>query len=266
MAANIHPTAVIDPGAQIADGVEIGPYCCIGPEVVIGEGTRLYANVQIIERATIGKHNQIFPNAVIGGAPQDLGYKDEPTYVRIGDHNVIREFVTINRGTTKQDLVTVVGDHNLFMAYVHIAHDCKIGNHVVLANMTQLAGHVVIEDYVVSSAAVLVHQFCTIGTRCFLAGLALVKKDCVPGLMYYGDPAAPRALNLVGLKRGGYHNEELHHIKQAYKTLFREDMPIVEAVKKLETEPWANEPFVRHMIDRAKATVDSETSRSNQEH
>lgn len=266
MTAKIHPTAVIDSGAEIAEGVVIGPYCCIGPEVRIGEGTRLHANVQIIERTTIGKNNEIFPNAVIGGAPQDLGYKDEPTWVHIGDHNVIREFVTINRGTTKQDFKTVVGDHNLFMAYVHIAHDDKIGNHVVLANMTQLAGHVVIEDYVVSSAAVLVHQFCTIGTRCFLAPMAMVKKDCVPGLMYYGDPASPRALNLVGLKRAGYHKDELHHIKQTYKMLFRSEKTIAEAVKELEQEGWSQEPFVKHMIERAKATVDSETSRSNQDH
>ena len=264
MTTKIHPTAVLAPSAKVSSGVEIGPYCCIGPEVSIGAGTRLHANVQIIERTIIGENNEFFPNAIIGGSAQDVGHKDDPGFIRIGSRNTIREFVTINRGTSKQDLLTAIGDDNLFMAYSHVAHDCTIGNHVVLANLTQLAGHTTVKDYVVTSASTLVHQFCTIGTRCFLAPMAVIKKDCLPGMMYFGNPAAPRALNMIGLERGGYHGEELHHIKTAFKRLIRGEGSMSEALVALEQESWAGEPFIKTLIESAKTMINSETSRGNQ--
>lgn len=266
MSGKIHPTAIIDPSAQIAGDVEIGPYCFIGPEVKIGAGTVLHANAQVMKNSEIGSNNQIFPGAIIGGAPQDLGYKDEPTRVVIGDNNVIREFVTINRGTTKQDGVTIVGSNNMFMAYVHVAHDDIIGNNCVFANLTQLAGHVTVEDNVFTSAGAMVHQFCTLGTRCFLAPNTMANSDCIPGIMYFGHPAAPRALNLVGLKRGGYTGDALNHIKKAFKLLCRGDMNKVDAIKAIEQEEWAQEEFVRHMVERVKTSLNSAHSRSGQGH
>lgn len=263
MSSNIHPTAVIDPTAEIAANAVIGSYCCIGPHVKIGSGTRLHSNVQIIERTELGEANEVFPNAVLGGSAQDVGHKDDPGIVRIGNRNTIREFVTINRGTSKQDLLTSIGDDNLFMAYSHVAHDCTIGNHVVLANLTQLAGHTTVHDYAITSAAVLVHQFCTIGTRCFLSPMAVIKKDCLPGVMYQGNPAMPRALNMVGLDRAGFKGEELRHIKDAYKLLMRGGS-IVDGLHELSEMPWAGEAFIQTMINAANAMIRSETSRGNQ--
>lgn len=262
MGTKIHQTAVVDSSAEIADGVEIGPYCVVGPKVKIGEGTVLHANAQIMKLSTLGKGNQIYPGAIIGGAPQDVGYKDEDTEVIIGDNNIIREFVTINRATTKQDGKTIVGNNNMLMAYVHLAHDVVVGNHVVLANLTQVAGHVNIEDYVFSSSGAMLHQFCRIGTRCFLAPMSMVNSDCVPGIMYFGHPAVPRSLNLVGLKRAGYEKDDLRAIKNAFKLLCHSDINRKDAIAQIKEGELINVPFVKCMVEHAEISLASQKGRS----
>ncbi|GHS90555.1 acyl-[acyl-carrier-protein]--UDP-N-acetylglucosamine O-acyltransferase [Planctomycetales bacterium] len=248
----IHPTAVIAPSAEIADEVEIGAYCYIGDHVKIGRGTIIEPQARVLIHTTIGERNKISSGAVIGGAPQDVGYKGEPTEIFIGDDNTIREFVTINRGTTKQDRKTVIGNDNLLMAYVHIAHDDVIGDHCIFANMTQLAGHVTFGDGVVTSAGVLVHQFVHIGKYCFLAPSATVNSDALPGCIYFGHPAEARAINVVGLQRHGVTGAQLGHFKTAFKKIVRSEATTLDAIAELEKEDWASEPMVAEFIAAAK--------------
>ncbi len=260
--SNIHPTAIVDPSAEVADLAEIGPYCIIGKEVKIGAGTRMMAHSQVLNYSELGENNLISPSAVIGGAPQDHGYKGEPTKVIIGDNNVFREYVTINRGTTKQDGKTIVGNDNLFMAYSHLAHDCVVENNCVFTNMTQISGHCHIHSYVIFSGNVLVHQFVNFGERCFLAPNALVRYDCLPGVIYEGNTAKPRALNMVGLKRAGYTGDAFRHIKKAFKLLCKSDTTLEEGVRQLETCEWRDEEFVAKMLTHAKLILSSKNSRS----
>lgn len=262
MSSKIHPTAIIDSSAEIDKDAEIGPYCIVGKEVKIGAGTVLRAHSQVMEYTTIGKNNEISPNAILGGAPQDLGYKGEATELFVGDNNIFREYVTINRGSTKQDKKTVIGNNNLFMAYSHIGHDGVVGDNCVFTNLTQLAGHCHVQNNVIFSAAVLAHQFVTFGERCFIAGNSIIRSDCLPGVLYEGNTARPRVLNLVGLKRAGYQGEELRHIKKAFKYLCKSNMTILEAITTIEGEEWANEEFIVKMLNQAKIMTLSEKSRS----
>lgn len=233
MSARIHPSAIVDPAARIADDVEIGPFCVIGADVEIGEGTRVGAHCVIQGPTRIGRHNRIHPHGVIGGDPQDKKYAGEPTRLEIGDHNTIREFVTINRGTVQDAGVTRIGDHNWIMAYVHIAHDCLVGNHTIFANAASLAGHVRVDDYVILGGFTLVHQFCQIGAHAFTSMGSIVNRDVPPYVTVAGNFAEPKGINSEGLKRRGYDSDRIMSIRRAYKTLYKSGLPLAEAREQL---------------------------------
>jgi UDP-N-acetylglucosamine acyltransferase len=226
----IHPSAVVDLGAEIDSGVEIGPYSVIGPHVRIGKNTWVGPHVVIEGRTTIGADNRIFQFASVGAIPQDKKYRDEESELRIGDNNVIREFTTLNPGTAGGGMITRIGDGNLFMAYAHVAHDCLIGNNTVLANCATLGGHVIVEDYVGIGGLVGVHQFTRIGESAYLGAGSMVSLDVPPYCTAVGDRAHVHGLNLVGLKRRGWTTEQITLIKKAYRTAFSEGLPLKEAV------------------------------------
>ncbi len=213
--------SAVDPRAKIAPDVQIGPFCVIGPLVTIGPGTVLENNVTIRGRVTIGKNNHIFPGAVIGGEPQDLTYKGEDTEVVIGDNNVFREQVTVSRGTLKEDRITSIGSHCYFMAAVHIAHDCRLGDHIIIANGTMKGGHVRIYDHATLSGAIALHHFTTIGEYSFISGQASVKNDVPPYMLVEGVPARPRCVNVVGLKRNHFSSESIRALTEAHKLIYR---------------------------------------------
>ncbi len=225
----IHPTAIVDPKADLAPDVEIGPYSIIGPEVSIDAGTSVGAHVTIEGPTAIGKNNRIFQFASLGAAPQDKKYAGEPTRLEIGDNNTIREFCTFNRGTVQDAGVTSIGNDNWIMAYVHIAHDCKVANHTILANNASLAGHVHMADHAILGGFTLVHQFCKIGAHVITAVGSVVFKDVPPYVTAAGYDAAPHGINAEGLKRRGFSPERITEIKRAYKTLYRSSLTLEEA-------------------------------------
>lgn len=229
----IDATAVIDPTAEIAGNVSIGPYSVIGANVVIDAGTRIGPHVVIKGHTRIGRDNTIYQFASIGEDPQDKKYGGEPTRLEIGDHNTIREFVTINRGTVQDEGVTRVGDDNWIMAYVHIAHDCQVGNHTIFANNASLAGHVTVGDYVILGGFTLVYQFCSLGPHSLTAYGAGISMDVPPYVTVGGSPARPYGLNMEGLRRRGFPDEVRKTLKQAYKTLYRENRSLQEAIAEL---------------------------------
>jgi len=234
---SVHPTAVIDARAKIHASCKIGPYCAIGPDVEIGEHCQLLSHVTIQGPTKIGSHNQFFPFCSIGLAPQDLTYKGEPTHLEIGDHNTVREYVTINRGTIKGGGITRLGNHALVMAYTHIAHDCQIGDHVILANAATLGGHVVVEDYAQVGALCPVHHFVRIGKHAFVGGGTTVTRDVLP----FSRTAAERGthaygLNAVGLERRGFSTERIAKIHHAYKVLLASKLNTSQALAKLKSE------------------------------
>lgn len=226
----IDSRAVIDPAARIAPGVIVGPYSVIGPDVEIEAGCRIGPHVVIRGPTTIGRDNEIFQFASIGDAPQDKKYAHEPTRLEIGDRNVIREACTINRGTVQDRGVTSIGNDNWIMAYVHIAHDCIVGNHTIFANNASLAGHVRVEDHAILGGFTLVHQFCAIGAHAFTGMGSSIAKDVPPYMMVSGAPAHPHGLNSEGLKRRGFSSETLATLKKAYKLLYRSGLPFDEAL------------------------------------
>ncbi len=229
----IHPTAIIDPTASIAPNVEIGPWTVIGANVEIDEGTWIGPHVVIQESTKIGKDNQIFQFTSIGAMTQDKKFRGEKTYLEIGDRNVIREFCTMNRGTSK-DSVTRIGNDNLFMAYVHIAHDCQVGNHTIFANNASIAGHVKIDDFAILSAFSGVFQFCHVGKHSFLAMGTLVEKDVPPFVKAWGHPGKPFGLNTIGMKRYGFSMETMLNLRRAYKTIYRKGLIIKSAIEQLQ--------------------------------
>ena len=250
----IHPTAVIDQHAEISPSARIDAYACIGPHVSIGEGTRVRSHAQIVGHTTIGKNCDIFPGAVVGGEPQDLKYKGEETLTMIGDGNTIRECVTINRGTGLGGGKTVLGDNNLIMAYVHIAHDCDIGNQCVLTNCAQLAGHIKVEDMAIISGLVALHHFVTIGSMSFVAGLSAVRTDVPPYMIIEGNPARVRKLNAEGLKRRGVPQESVQALKVLFRSVYRSDLSRSQALDKIEGMEIARDPCVRNVIDHYRAS------------
>ena len=225
----IHPTALIAPGARLAADVEVGAYTIIGAHVEIDAGTRIGPHAVITGHTRIGKGNHIFQFVSLGEIPQDKKYAGEPTRLEIGDHNVIREFCTFNVGTAQDIGVTRVGSNNWVMAYVHLAHDCQIGSHTVLANSVTLAGHVTIEDHAILGGATLVHQFCRIGAHAFTAGGSVVLRDVPPFVMAGGNSAQPHGINSEGLKRRGYDAAAIEAIRRGYKTLYRSGLGFEEA-------------------------------------
>jgi UDP-N-acetylglucosamine acyltransferase len=232
----IHATAIIHEGARIDDGVEIGPYAVIGPHVSIAGGTRIGAHAVIEGWTEIGRDNRIFQFASIGAEPQDLKFHGEESRLRIGERNTIREFVTMHRGTDDGGGETVIGSDNLFMAYTHVAHDCIIGNRVILANGATLGGHVRVDDWAILGGLSAVHQFTRIGCHAMLSGGSMVTQDIAPYIIAQGDRAKAAGINLVGLKRRGFSEEILRDIKQAYKLMFRSNLRQEEALGRITSE------------------------------
>ena len=231
---NIHPTAFISPDATLEEGVEVGPYSIVGPDVHIGKNTVIGPHVVIESHTDIGEGCRISPFASIGGAPQDLKYRGEETRVVIGSHNTIREYVTINRATISDIGVTIIGDHNLLMAYCHVAHNCKLGNHIVMANAANLASHIHVEDFAIIGGLTGVHQFTRIGAHCIIGGASAVTKDIPPFVMASGNFAKLYGLNTIGLKRRGFTDETIGAIKEAYRIVFRSSLLLSAAIKKVE--------------------------------
>jgi len=236
----IDPTAVIDSAADLAGGVSVGPYSIIGPDVVIGADTTIGPHVVINGPTHIGRENRIFQFASIGDAPQDKKYAGEPTRLEIGDRNTIREFVSINRGTVQDRGVTALGNDNWIMAYVHIAHDCRIGNQTIFANNASLAGHVTIGDYAILGGFTLVHQFCSIGSHALTAFGSGISKDVPPFVTVGGSPARAYGLNMEGLRRRGFSPESRMALKRAYKTLYRESRSFEDALVQLRLQAVEN--------------------------
>lgn len=230
----IHPSAIIDPTAHLAKDVSVGPYSIIGPHVSVDAGTVVGPHVVIKSHTKLGKNNKIFQFASIGEDPQDISYHGEETYLEIGDGNVIREGVTINRGSGKEKLLTKLGDNNLLMAYTHVAHDCVIENNVILANMSTLGGHVHIGSHAILGGGTLVHQFVHVGEYAFTGGGTGLMQDIPPYVLAKGNPGTPRSLNVVGLRRARFSTDVVSNLKQAYRILFREGLTLEEAVQQIE--------------------------------
>ena len=216
----IHPSAVVDPSAELGEDVVVGPLCYVGPKVTLGRGTRLIANVTVIGRSTLGEDNTLWPTCVIGADPQDLKFEGEDSEVRIGDCNEFREGVTIHKGTANDEGLTRLGDHNLVMAYTHVAHDCILGNRNVIANSVQFAGHCVVEDHVTVGGLSAIHHFTTLGRHSFVGGMTRVVADVPPFMILDGSPSEVRGLNIVGLRRRGFTDESVRNLKDAYRRLF----------------------------------------------
>ena len=243
----IHQTAIIDSQAELASGVEVGPYSIIGPQVKIGRNTKIGPHVVIDGWTHIGEGCTIFQFASIGALPQDLKYKGEESWVIMGNNNTIREFVTINRGTSWSQGKTTIGNNNFFMAYSHVAHDCKIGNHVILANAATLAGHITIEDCAIVGGLVGVHQFVRLGCHSIIGGGSGVNKDVPPYMMANGQRAKLYGLNTTGLQRHHFSEEALTNLKKAYRIIFRSGITLEKASDQLAHEV-ENSPEVKHLI------------------
>ena len=232
----IHPSAIVYPGAEIDVDVEVGPFVVIGANVKIGRGTKIGPSAVIQGWTEIGEDNQIFHLTSVGAIPQDLKYKGEQTYLKIGNGNIIREFATIHPGTITGDGETTIGNSNLFMAYSHVAHDCHIGNRVIMANGATLAGHITVEDFAILGGLCAVHQYARIGAHVMVAGGAMVGQDVPPYTMASGDRATLHGLNLVGLKRCGFSEEVIRDLKKAYKILVRSNLRVEDALAKIKSE------------------------------
>ena len=243
----IHETAIIAPGAQLEEGVEIGPYSIIGADVRIGKNTVIGPHTVIDDYTQIGENCRIFQFCSIGAPPQDLKFSGEKTRVVIGNFNTIREFVTIHRSTTADIGVTIMGNHNLIMAYSHVAHNCKLGNHVIMSNAATLAGHVHVEDYAIISGLTGVHQFCRVGAHCMIGGCSAAVKDIPPYTIAQGNHAKLYGLNLIGLKRRNFPEKTIKAISDAYRIVFRSKLLLEDAIKKAESEV-EDLPEVRHFI------------------
>lgn len=247
LATQIHPTAVIDSSAELADDVEVGPYTVIGPNVRIGAGTVIGPHAHIVRDTTIGAGCAIHHGAAVGGDPQDLKYNNEKTELVIGDGTVVREFATLNRGTTAHGR-TELGTQCLVMAYAHVAHDCIIGNGVILANSVNMGGHVVIEDNVIVGGLTAIHQFVRIGRHAFVGGSSAVRKDVAPYVKAAGDPLRLFGLNSVGLRRRGFPEETRLSIKRAYRLFFHSTLNIAQALERARAE-LPDSPELKHFLD-----------------
>jgi UDP-N-acetylglucosamine acyltransferase len=243
----IHPTAIISSDVQLEEGVEIGPYSIIGNDVKIGKNTVIGPHTVIDDYTHIGEGNRIFQFCSIGAPPQDLKFGGEKTRVIIGNFNTIREFVTIHRATTADIGVTIIGDNNLLMAYCHVAHNCKLGDRIIMSNAATLAGHIDIEDYAIISGLTGIHQFCRVGAHCMIGGASAVTKDVPPYCIAQGNHAKLFGLNLVGLKRRNFSEKTIKAIKDAYRIIFRTDLLLETALQKAQDEV-EDIPEVTHFI------------------
>lgn len=231
----IHPTAIVRPGAQIGAGCEIGPYCVVGEHVTLGDNCRLHAHVVIEGHTTLGAGNEVFPFACLGLKTQDLKWRGGTARTRIGDHNTFREYVTVN-AATDDGAATIIGSHNHLLAYSHVAHDCRLGDHIVMSNVATLAGHVVVEDRAVIGGLAAVHQFCRIGRLAFVGGCSKVVQDVPPYMLADGNPAVTRTVNKVGLERNAVSEEAQVALRQAFKLLFRDGLTTSNALARIEAE------------------------------
>ena len=230
----IHKSVIISETAKISDNVEIGPFSIIGDHVEIGEGTRINSHVVINGPTIVGSENHIYQFASIGDDPQDRKYRGEPTRLKIGNRNTIREYCTISRGTAQDKSLTTIGDDNWIMAYVHIAHDCQVGNNIIFANSATLAGHVHVGDWAIFAGFTGAHQFCHIGAHSFIGMNSLTNKDIPAYTMASGQPVTPRGVNTEGLKRRNFSSEEINNIKNAYRILYRSELTLAQAISELE--------------------------------
>jgi UDP-N-acetylglucosamine acyltransferase len=244
----IDARAIVADGATLAADVEVGPFSVIGPDVVIGPGTWIGSHVVIKGHTTIGPGNRIFQFASIGEAPQDKKYAGEPTRLMIGARNVIREYCTISRGTVGDQGVTRIGDDCLLMAYTHVAHDCVLGDNVIMVNLANIAGHVTLGDWVILSGYVAVHQHCRIGAHAFIANNCGVTRDVPPYVMAIGNPAEPHSINSEGLKRRGFAPEQIRNMRNAYRILYRSDLPLAAALEQL-TELANSQPELKPFVE-----------------
>lgn len=251
----IHSSAVVEDGATIADTVSIGPFCHVGPEVTLEDGVVLHANVVVAGQTTVGARTTIFPFASIGHAPQDLKFAGEKSSLEIGTDNVIREHVTMNPGTEGGGLTTRVGSSCLFMAGSHIAHDCQIGNNVILANNATVAGHCFVHDFAILGGLCALHQFVRVGEYAFVGGMSGIENDVIPFGMALGNRAHLSGLNIVGLKRQGFEREKIHELRKAYRMLFATEGTLRERVEDVE-KMFGQEPGVRKILDFIRADSD----------
>jgi UDP-N-acetylglucosamine acyltransferase len=247
MPIHVDNTAVVDPRAELDDDVRVGPFCVVGPHVRIGRGTQLINSVTIMGRVTMGRDNRVFPGAVIGGQPQDISYRGSDTEVIVGDDNVIREGVTINRGTEKESGITTLGSHSFIMAGCHIAHDCQVGSRVIMANATLLGGHVHVHDDATLSGGVAVHHFTTIGSFSFTGGLSRVLHDVPPYMLAEGNPSRPRCINIVALKRHDFSDETIRALAEAHRLIYRAKVGI-DAARELLRGSDMLIPEVNHLL------------------
>ncbi len=243
--AKIHPTAVIDSSAEIGDECEIGPYCIIGPNVQLGAGCWLQHHVSISGPSQIGLGNRFYAFSSIGQQTQDLKYVGEPTFLKIGDHNTFREFCTVHRGTG-QGCTTRIGNRGNFLAYSHIAHDCIVGDGVIFSNNGTIAGHVVVEDHAIIGGLTAVHQFCRIGKHAITGGCSKIVQDVPPFMIADGNPAEVRGFNKIGMERHGFPEETVKQIKEAYRTIYRANLNLQQAVERLREQPHGLE--IAHLI------------------
>lgn len=253
MAGKIHPTAIVEPGAQLGADVEVGAYAYIGATAVIGAGTRIHHHATVEGRTTMGAECQVFPYACIGGKTQDLKFKGGAPGVRIGDRNVFREYVSVHEATNDGDF-TVIGSDNLILAYSHVAHDCVLGSRIIMSNYAGLAGHVIVEDSVVVGAFGGVHQFCRLGAHSMLSACSKLVQDIPPFFIADGSPATVRAYNKVGLERNGYTAEQLDRVRRLYRLLYRDGLNRSQAMEKLVSHEHAGSAEFQRMIAFANAS------------
>jgi UDP-N-acetylglucosamine acyltransferase len=254
MPIDIKETAVISPDAVLADGVSVGPYAVIGANVTIGAGTEIGPHVRIEGPTWIGERNRIVGQCSIGTPPQDLKFKGEQTELRIGDDNVIREFVTINRGTTGGGGVTTIASHNFFMAYAHVAHDCHVGSNTIFANNATLAGHVDVGDFATIGAFSAVHQFCRVGEHAFIGGGSICTQDVLPFVKTVGNrPAETYGINTIGLERKGFPKETIEALQRAYRILVRSKLKLADALERIEKE-YGGVPEVQYLVEFVRSS------------
>jgi UDP-N-acetylglucosamine acyltransferase len=252
MSTKIHPTAVVHASAELEEDAEIGPFCVIGPQVKIGPRTRLIAHVFVESHTEIGADNTVFPYAGLGGTPQDLSYKGEPTKLAIGANNVIREHATVHRGTVRGRSVTTIGDDCLIMGNCHVAHDCQVGDHVIMAQTATIGGHVKVGDYAFLGGLSGVHQHGRVGRHAFVGASALMTTDLIPFGSAIGNHAHLGGLNVVGLKRRGFTRDEIHDLRAAYRLLFAEEGTFQERVEDC-AEIYASNPYVMEIVSFVRA-------------
>lgn len=255
MSTTIHPSSIVEDGAELGEGVSVGPFCHIGPEVKLGDHVKLESHVVVAGRTSIGAGGHLFPFASIGHRPQDLKYHGEASTLEIGTHAMIREYVTVQPGTEHGGMITKVGNHCLLMASAHVAHDCTIGNRVILGNNVMMAGHCTVEDHVIVSGGSAAHQYVRIGEHAFVGGLSGVENDVIPYGMVVGNRAYMGGLNIVGLRRRGFDREEMHTIRKAYRLLFSNEGTLAERVDDV-AKMFPESPSVQRVIEFIRARSD----------